>query len=78
MLTAVKKGCQDKEWIAQRMDQLIYDLTSIRAMEPYAALSYIRYGMGYDAWLVDYARERRLKEDELWRLPQTSGKRQRL
>ena len=65
VLTAVKKGCQDKEWIAQRMDQLIYDLTSIRAMEPYAALSYIRYGMGYDAWLVDYARERRLKEDEL-------------
>ena len=34
-------------------------------MAPYAAVSYIRYAIGYDSYLVEYARERRLSEDEL-------------
>ncbi|MDE6714485.1 MAG: ATP-dependent helicase, partial [Lachnospiraceae bacterium] len=40
------------------LKRLKYDLLQIRGMEPYAAINYIRKGMGYDQWVVENARER--------------------
>ncbi len=54
-----------KDWAVEKLDKLIYDLKSIKSMTPYAAVNYIRYGVGYDAWLMEYAKERRMKEDDL-------------
>ena len=64
-LESLRRRYSGKEWAQERIDKLVYDLKSIRAMAPYAAISYIRYAVGYDSYLVEYARERRLKEDEL-------------
>ena len=64
-LDSLRQRYSGKEWAQERIDKLVYDLKSIRAMAPYAAISYIRYAVGYDSYLVEYARERRLKEDEL-------------
>lgn len=57
---------KDKDWMVKRLDKLIYDLSVIRGMEPYAAINYIRRGIGYDEFLSDYAKSRRLDEQELF------------
>lgn len=38
------------------LKRLKYDLLQIRGMEPYAAINYIRKGMGYDQWVVGNAK----------------------
>ena len=38
--------------------KLSYDLEQVRKMMPYAAINYIRKGMGYDQWVVQNAREK--------------------
>ena len=37
-------------------------------MKPYAAINYIRKGGGYDEYLIDYAKKRKLEAGELLRL----------
>ena len=64
-IEALKMRHQGKDWAIEKLDKLAYDLKSIRDMTPYAAINYVRYAVGYDAWLMDYAKERRMKEDEL-------------
>ncbi len=54
-----------KEWAVERLDKLIYDMKTIRDMDPFAAVNYIRYAVGYDGYLTEYASMRRLAEDEL-------------
>ncbi len=56
---------EDKPWMQKRLDTLEDDLQIIRAVRPYAAINYIRSGVGYEGYLKEYARERRIKEDEL-------------
>ncbi len=55
----------DKAWMMDRIDQLEWDLKMIKDKTPYAAIQYIRKGMGYDEFLREYATEHRLSEDEL-------------
>ncbi len=55
----------EQEWMAQRIDRLAYDCKQLARMSPYAAINYIRKGIGYDEYLKEYARERRIKEEEL-------------
>lgn len=38
--------------------RLQYDLSQIQKMEPYAAVNYIRKGMGYDQWVAQNDREK--------------------
>lgn len=40
------------------LKRLQYDLLQIQEMEPYAAINYIRKGMGYDQWVVQNAKEK--------------------
>lgn len=59
------------------LQRLRYDLMQIRGMEPYAAVNYIRKGMGYDQWVVQRAREQRrdvIKDIELLEQLQDSAK----
>lgn len=64
-LEGLKKRYAGKAWAVERIDQWIYDMNSLRAMSPYAAMNYIRYGIGYDAFLVEYAADHRISEDDL-------------
>ncbi len=56
---------EDKDWMLERLDQLEYDLALLADMSPYAAINYIRKGIGYEEYLKEYAEMRRIKMDEL-------------
>lgn len=54
-----------KEWMMDRITKLEYDLNMLKKMTPYAAINYIRKGIGYEAYLEEYAKYRRIKSEEL-------------
>lgn len=56
---------EDKEWMIARLDQLEYDLAMLAGMNPYAAICYIRRGIGYDDFLKEYADSRKINTEEL-------------
>lgn len=56
---------EDKEYVCERIEKLQYDLKMLGRMGPFAAISYIRHVIGYDDYLREYARFRRMKEEEL-------------
>lgn len=56
---------EEKEWMLDRIDRMEYDLKLLRGMTPYAAVNYIRYGMQYEEYLTAYAKQRRMKPEEL-------------
>lgn len=62
---AVKDYYEDKNWMLERLDQLEYDLAALARMNPYAAINYIRRGVGYEEYLREYAGQRKIKAEEL-------------
>lgn len=63
---AIRKQYPDKKWLAERLDKLNYDLSMLKKMSPFAAISYIRQGVGYDNFLTEYAEFRRMNVEELY------------
>ena len=51
--------------MTDRIDALERDLERISGMKVYAALNYIRLGIGYDRFLKEYAEKRKLNLEEL-------------
>ena len=62
---AVKDYYEDKNWMLERLEQLEYDLAILAGMSPYAAINYIRRGVGYEDYLKEYADIRKIKGEEL-------------
>ena len=60
----VKSFYQDKNWMLDRIDQLVYDLEMLRDIAPAGAVNYIRKAIGYDDYLRQYANERRIGANE--------------
>lgn len=56
---------EEKEWMLDRIDRFEADLKILNGMAPYAAVNYIRYGIGYEDYLKEYARTRNMKPEEL-------------
>ncbi len=56
---------RDRDWMVDRIDKLEYDLDMLKKTNPYAAINYIRRGIGYDDYLQQYAEYRRMKPEEL-------------
>ena len=48
-----------------RLDKLESDLTVISRLKPYAAVNYIRNGVGYEEYLSEYAEYRHIRVEEL-------------
>lgn len=63
---ALRWHYEGKEWLLDRIDKLEEDLGKIREMTPYGAINYIRYGVGYDEYLKDYASYRKLKVQDFY------------
>jgi DNA helicase II / ATP-dependent DNA helicase PcrA len=61
----VKDYYEDKSWMLERLTQFEYDLGVIAGMNPYAAVNYIRRGIGYEDYLKEYAEYRKIKVEEL-------------
>ncbi len=54
-----------KPYLRKNIQKLIWDLERVGKMEPYAAINYIRKGMGYEGWLMKYARENKYNLEEI-------------
>ncbi len=65
-LESVRDYYEDKNWMLERIDQLEYDLALLSGMAPYAAVNYIRRGIGYEDYLKEYAEQRKMKTEELF------------
>lgn len=57
---------EEQPWVAERIERLEYDVKMLSRMSPYAAINYIRKGIGYDDFLKEYADYRRIREDDLF------------
>ncbi|MFV0343635.1 MAG: ATP-dependent helicase [Anaerocolumna sp.] len=62
----LRKYYGEKDWMLDRIDKLEYDLSILKSMNPYAAINYIRKGIGYEEYLEEYAKFRRIKPEELF------------
>ena len=51
---------------AERIEKLHYDIKLLEKMSPYAAINYIRHGIGYDDYIVEYAQYRNLNKEDLF------------
>lgn len=57
---------EEQPWVAKRIRQLEHDIKMLERMSPYAAINYIRRGIGYDEFLKEYADYRRIRDDDLF------------
>ena len=58
----------DKQYVVERIERLEYDLEFLTKMTPYEAINYIRHGIGYDDYVLEYANYRRIKPEELYEI----------
>ena len=56
---------KEQPWVAERIEQLEGDLRVLSRTSPFAAVNYIRMGMGYEGFLKEYAQYRRINADAL-------------
>ena len=56
---------EEQPWIAGRIAQLAEDLRVMSHMGPFAAMNYMRKGMGYEEFVIDFARQHGQNEQEL-------------
>lgn len=56
----------EQPWVAERIEKLERDVRMISRMSPYAAINYIRNGIGYDDFCGEYAEYRRMKAEDLY------------
>ncbi|MBR2046724.1 MAG: ATP-dependent helicase [Agathobacter sp.] len=61
-----EKLYDEQPWVAERIEKLHYDIKMLEKMSPYAAINYIRHGIGYEDYLVEYAEYRNLNKDDLF------------
>ena len=54
-----------KDWMCQRIRKLEQDITTLTHLSPFGAVNYIRYAIGYEQYVKEYAAYRHLKEDDL-------------
>lgn len=64
-LNKLKKQYTDKVYVMQNISKLQSDLELVSKMKPFAALNYIRRGIGYEDYLFKYAGEKNLDYEEM-------------
>ena len=55
---------KNQEWMEERIWNFEYDLKNLASLSPYAAIHFIRKGIGYDEFLKTYADERNVNADD--------------
>ena len=57
---------EEQPWIAERIEKLWYDIRHLSRLGPYAAINYIRRGIGYDDYLAEYAEYRNANKEDFY------------
>ncbi len=65
---SLKRQTFGKKWLFEKIDKMEADLALIKNMEPYAAIETIRKGIGYEEYLTEYARFRRMDPEDLFEI----------
>ena len=61
----LKDFYKDKDWMCDRLTTFETHLRILRGLTPFAAINFIRKGMGYEEYLREYAEYRKIKPEEL-------------
>ena len=61
----LKEFYKNKDWMCDRITTLETHFRILKGLPPYAAINFIRKGMGYEEYLHEYARYRKIKPEEL-------------
>lgn len=59
---------EDKDWMVRRLEEFQDDLNMIARMRPYAAVNFIRRGVGYDDYIQEYADYRGIRADDMYEI----------
>ena len=62
---ALREFYKEKDWMCDRITTLETRLRILATLAPYAAVNFIRKGMGYEEYLMEYAQYRRIRPEEL-------------
>lgn len=62
----IRRFYMDKSWMMDRIDQFEWDVKMLENQTPYASIQYIRKHIGYDDYLKEYAKTRRVSEEDLF------------
>ena len=62
---ALREFYEEKDWMCDRITTLETHLRILATLAPYAAVNFIRKGMGYEEYLMEYAQYRRIRPEEL-------------
>ena len=65
--SALRDFYKDKDWMCDRITTLETHLRILSTLAPYAAVNFIRKGMGYEQYLIEYAQYRKIRPEELLR-----------
>ena len=57
---------EDKDWMVDRIEQLQSDLAMLVSLKPYAAINFIRKGIGYDEYIREYAEYRGIRAEDMF------------
>lgn len=61
-----EKLYDEQPWIAERIEKLHHDIIILGSLSPYAAINYIRHGIGYDDYITEYAEYRNINKEDLF------------
>lgn len=64
----LKNYYRDKAWMVERIEKFEYDISMLSRMRPYAAVNYIRRGIGYDEFIEDYADYKGISADAMYEI----------
>lgn len=64
----LRRFYMDKSWMLDRIDQFEWDIKMLEGQTPYASIQYIRKSVGYDDYLREYAKSRKISVEELFAL----------
>ena len=67
-LEELKLFYEDKNWMVERLEEFQEDLKMIAGMRPYAAINFIRRGVGYDDYIQEYADYRGIRADDMYEI----------
>lgn len=62
---ALKEFYRERDWMCDRITTLETHLRILSGLAPYAAVNFIRKGMGYEEYLREYAQYRKIKPEEV-------------
>ena len=65
-INALKRDYEGNEQMSKQVEKLVSDISMIRSMSPFAAVNYIRKGVGYDEYIRNYIYEHKADKEELY------------